>query len=122
MKHKYSWTCISNCGACCYLAPEERLEAIEALNASQRQIYLDMVGKDGWCTNYNSGSRKCNIYENRPEFCRVKNLTDIYNIEKDEFHSFAIGCCTDQIRSVYGGKSLVMKRYKTNLRQNIERA
>ena len=115
MKQKNSWGCISQCGACCYLAPEARAEAIEALSQSQIEIYLKLVGKDGWCRHYNSGSRKCNIYETRPDFCQVKNLAKIFDIKKSKLNIFAVQCCKDHIRSVYGGKSLVMKKYKRSL-------
>ena len=115
MKQKNSWSCISQCGACCYLAPEARTEAIEALSQSQIEIYLNLVGKDGWCRHYNSGSRKCNIYETRPGFCQVKNLSKIFDIKKSKLNIFAVQCCKDHIRSVYGGKSLVLKKYKRSL-------
>ena len=115
MKQKISWGCISQCGACCYLAPEARVEAIEALSQSQIEIYLNLVGKDGWCRHYNSGSRKCNIYETRPDFCQVKNLVKIFDIKKTKLNIFAVQCCKDHIRSVYGGRSLVMKKYKRSV-------
>ena len=115
MKHKNSWCCISQCGACCYLEPEARTEAIEALSQTQIEIYLELVGNDGWCRHYNSGSRKCNIYETRPDFCQVKNLTKIFDIKKTKLNTIAVQCCKQHIRSVYGGKSLVMKKYKRSL-------
>ena len=40
------WQCISQCGACCRLAPEERPEALEALNDDDQATYLAMVGED----------------------------------------------------------------------------
>ena len=62
------WQCISQCGACCRLAPEERPEAIEALNDEDQATYLAMVGEDGWCIHYDSGGRRCRIYDERPRF------------------------------------------------------
>jgi Fe-S-cluster containining protein len=31
-----------------------------------------MIGADGWCINYDKSTRTCNIYEERPVFCRVE--------------------------------------------------
>ena len=116
INHNKTWGCISNCGACCYLEPEHRQEAIQALNPSQKKIYLKMVGEDGWCINYNSSLRTCSIYNKRPDFCRVSNLSKLYNLNNTNFDEFAIQCCLDQIRSIYGGRSIVMKKYKHSIR------
>ncbi len=103
-----NWHCIKNCGACCRLAPEERPEAIEALNSDQVEIYLNMVGDDGWCIHFDRFSRSCSIYDERPDFCRVSNLSKLFQIESDSSNSFAISCCIDQIKSIYGKKSKEM--------------
>ena len=71
------WQCISQCGACCRLAPEERAEALEALNDADQATYLSMVGADGWCIHYDSGGRRCRIYEDRPRFCRVSSMVQL---------------------------------------------
>ena len=55
----YSWSCVSNCGACCRLDPAQRPEALEALSTEQKQTYLKMVGSDGWCIHFDTGSRRC---------------------------------------------------------------
>ena len=59
------WSCIKHCGACCRLAPEERADALAALNEEQQRTYLAMVGPDGWCIHYDTGSQRCTIYEER---------------------------------------------------------
>ena len=105
------WQCISHCGACCRLCPEERGEALAALTEDQRQHYLSMVGEDGWCIHYDSGGRRCRIYEQRPLFCRVSELGSIFSVPVERLDSFAISCCRQQIRSLYGGRSKVMRRF-----------
>jgi Fe-S-cluster containining protein len=106
-----SWRCISQCGACCRLAPDERTEALAALNDDQRSLYLSMVGSDGWCIHYDSGGRRCRIYAERPEFCRVSQLGTLFSIPDESFDAFAIQCCREQIRHQYGGRSPVMRRF-----------
>ena len=105
------WQCISQCGACCRLAPEERAEALEALKDEDQATYLSMVGRDGWCIHYDSGGRRCRIYDDRPRFCRVSCMDQLFNIEPDQLDAFAIDCCQQQIRSVYGGRSRELRRF-----------
>ena len=105
------WQCISQCGACCRLAPEERAEALEALNDEDQATYLSMVGTDGWCIHYDSGGRRCRIYEDRPRFCRVSSMDQLFDIAADQLDAFAIHCCQQQIRSVYGGRSRELRRF-----------
>ena len=90
-----TWRCVENCGACCNLTPEDRPDLEEYLTAKELEIYLEMVGEDGWCINLDRETRKCLIYEQRPRFCRVKPDTfqDMYGVEKAEFNDFAIACC-----------------------------
>jgi Fe-S-cluster containining protein len=128
------WQCITGCGACCRLDPAERAEALEALNAEQRRQYLAMVGSDGWCIHFDSGGRRCRIYDERPFFCRVENLTSLFTEARADHDpaaaepaapgaaavaadAFAIACCTQQIRSVYGGRGKVMRRFRKAIRQ-----
>ena len=113
-----SWTCISQCGACCRLCPEERGEALEALSEDQRRDYLSIVGPDGWCINYDSGGRRCRIYETRPDFCRVQQLGSLFDVSDSDLEEFAVSCCRQQIRSVYGGRSRVLRRFDRALRRS----
>ena len=110
------WICISNCGSCCRLAPEERAEAIGLLSEDQQKEYFSLVGQDGWCKNYDKSNKKCLIYERRPEFCKVDNLTSIIGCGKDDMDSLAIEYCIQNIRSIYGGRSKVLKEYKKKIR------
>jgi Fe-S-cluster containining protein len=108
------WRCISGCGACCRLDPSLRQEAIEALSPTQQEQYLAMVGADGWCIHFNTGSRSCRIYANRPDFCNVANLVSLFGSPEDPGAGdrLAIACCTQQIRSEYGGRGRVMGRFR----------
>ena len=85
-----------------------------------------MVGDDGWCIHYDSGGQRCRIYSERPDFCQVANLINLFGGPgqadlKDadvarEGDRLAIACCLQQIRSEYGGRSRVMKRFLRALR------
>ncbi len=117
------WQCITGCGACSRLDPAQRPEALDALSPDQRHAYLAMVGDDGWCIHYNSGAQRCRIYTERPDFCQVANLIQLFGEQQQadkgdgsEGDRLAIACCLQQIRSEYGGRSRVMKRFLRALR------
>ena len=111
-KTSLNWQCIQGCGSCCKLAPDERSEALQALDDYQMSIYLDMVGVDGWCKNYDQATKRCLIYNERPEFCNVKNLVKLFKIDKKDLNLFAIECCRDNIKSIYGDRSEVMDKFE----------
>ena len=158
MKAQAQWQCIRGCGACCRLDPALRGEALEALDLQQQQTYLAMVGPDGWCLHFDTGSRRCRIYDQRPDFCRVENLVGLFaaghgaNHESaidavntlespvaDDSHrndnacdqvtprplgrgdldDLAIACCRQQIRSEWGGRGKVMRRFNNAIRHTI---
>jgi len=116
------WRCIAGCGACCRLDPAERQEALAALSPEQRRQYLAMVGPDGWCRHYDTGGRRCRIYAERPGFCRVENLPLLFAQEAAstspplDADALAIACCRQQIRSEYGGRDRVMRRFERAIR------
>ena len=107
------WQCVSNCGACCNLTPEDRPDLAEYLSDDELELYMSMVGENGWCINYDRDSRVCQIYDRRPRFCRVKpdNFADMYGVEAKEFNEFAISCCQQQIVGVYGKDSPELTHY-----------
>lgn len=72
------WQCISGCGACCRLDPAQRGDDLDCLDEEQRRLYLSMVGEDGWCIHFDTGGRRCRIYDTRPDFCRVENLVALF--------------------------------------------
>ena len=123
-----TWQCIRGCGACCRLDPAERGEALDALSPEQRSDYLAMVGPDGWCIHFDTGGRRCRIYEQRPSFCRVENLITLFGAtspgdddgpeaEPLDGDALAIACCKQQIRSEYGGRGRVMRRFLRAIRR-----
>lgn len=123
LKAKYSkvgkWQCVSGCGACCNLTPEERPDLAEYLSSEELELYMSMVGDDGWCINYDHEERKCQIYEQRPRFCRVQPdiFEAMYGVETTEFNEFAIACCQQQIAGVYGDDSPELERYNQAISQ-----
>ncbi|MDJ0897350.1 MAG: YkgJ family cysteine cluster protein [Xenococcus sp. MO_188.B8] len=110
---KEKWRCVENCGACCHLDPQDRPDLAEYLSTEELELYLSLVGEDGWCVNFDHQTRKCNIYEQRPRFCRVQPdiFQDMYEIAITEFNNFAIACCRQQITGVYGEDSPEIDRY-----------
>ncbi|MEG3437161.1 YkgJ family cysteine cluster protein [Pannus brasiliensis CCIBt3594] len=107
-----NWRCITGCGACCQLNPDER-DLEDYLTEAELQQYLSMVGEGGWCIHFDHQTRLCTIYENRPIFCRVKPdiFERMYQIEPTEFDEFAIDCCHQHIEDLYGEDSEEMNRY-----------
>ena len=111
------WRCISGCGACCRLDPELRGEALAALSPEQQRQYRSMVGPDGWCIHFDTGGRRCRIYADRPDFCRVEQLVTLFAEPGVDPEAFAIHCCTEQIRAEDGGRGRVMRRFKRAIRR-----
>ncbi|MBX2863498.1 MAG: YkgJ family cysteine cluster protein [Leptolyngbyaceae cyanobacterium MAG.088] len=110
-----TWQCVKTCGACCNLTPTDRPDLADYLTPEQLETYMGMVGADGWCIYYDANQRLCQIYEQRPSFCRVQADTfeQMFGIERDELNDFAIECCQEQISGVYGAKSDELERFLT---------
>lgn len=53
------------CGLCCE----------KAVMVPQLQPY---IGKDGFCKNYDKVTKKCHIYQNRPEICNTRQMYEKY--------------------------------------------
>jgi hypothetical protein len=94
-----------------------RAEALDALGPGQRATYLAMVGPDGWCLHFDTGGRRCTIYDDRPDFCRVGSLIDLFGQQGEDGNALAINCCKQQIRSEYGGRGKVMRRFLRAIRR-----
>ncbi|KAI5074133.1 hypothetical protein GOP47_0010094 [Adiantum capillus-veneris] len=73
-----------------------------------------MIGKDGWCKNFDKASRTCKIYEDRPRFCRVEPevLKDLFDIPEHKVDKEACSLCRDSISDVYGCKSRELKNFE----------
>ncbi|MEM1366803.1 MAG: YkgJ family cysteine cluster protein [Cyanobacteria bacterium P01_H01_bin.15] len=109
-----SWRCLENCGACCHLEPNERPQLAEYLTDAELTHYFSLVGADGWCIHYDQASRRCQIYADRPDFCRVEpeGFERRFAVEPADFDEFAIDCCLQQIGGVYGPASPEMRNYE----------
>jgi Fe-S-cluster containining protein len=112
-----TWQCVKRCGACCHLDPDDRPDLEDYLTAPELELYLSMVGEDGWCINYDQDNRECTIYADRPRFCRVQAdvFEDMYGIEPEELNDFAIACCQQQIEGVYGDRSPELMRFNRTI-------
>jgi len=123
-----TWQCVKNCGACCYLEPSERPDLDEYLSPEELLLYLSFVDEDGWCVNYDRTTRECQIYDDRPGFCRVDpaEFEQRYGVEPAELNDFAIECCQEHISDLYGDRSLEMLRFNqavgTKLKRIIRRS
>ena len=42
----------------------------------------------------------------------------LFGVEPNQLDAFAIGCCQQQIRSVYGGRSLELRRFNRAQRRS----
>ena len=109
-----TWQCIKHCGACCQLDPRDRPDLADYLAANELQHYLSLVGEDGWCIHYNQDNCTCQIYTDRPRFCRVEpeTFSSMYGIEPEALNDFAIDCCQQQITGVYGPNCPELSRFK----------
>jgi uncharacterized protein len=109
-----TWQCVKQCGACCNLDPADRPDLDQYLTPEEIQLYLSLVGEGGWCIHFDSMTRECKIYADRPRFCRVEPdvFQDLYGIDLEDLNDFAIDCCQQQIEGVYGDRSLEMLRFE----------
>lgn len=115
-----NWRCVKLCGACCHLDPVDRPDLADYLSPPEMEQYLNLVGEDGWCLNFDHSTRECRIYDDRPRFCRVKPdiFAELFGVEPTAFNDFAIECCLEQIEGVYGNLSPEMSRYQQAIRDN----
>jgi Fe-S-cluster containining protein len=112
-----TWRCVKQCGACCNLDPADRPDLDKYLSPEEFELYLSMVGEDGWCINFDHTTRECRIYDVRPRFCRVEAevFQEMFGVEAAEVNDFAIDCCRQQIEGVYGESSLEILRFEQEI-------
>ncbi|MEI7333079.1 YkgJ family cysteine cluster protein [Pectobacterium versatile] len=73
----------SQCGLCC-----------QRVNLAQETRYLDRG--DGTCRHYDAASKKCRIYHQRPDICRVDlqyQLNYIHLYSWEEFVALNLSVC-----------------------------
>ncbi|KAF0911912.1 hypothetical protein E2562_012739 [Oryza meyeriana var. granulata] len=127
-KRVVRWKCAAGCGACCKLdkgpdfpTPEE----IFAEHPEDLKLYKSMIGTDGWCTNYDKSTRTCNIYEERPIFCRVepKVFEEYFGVPSrpSTFDREACSACVDTIKMVYGEDSAELTNFKRVIREESKK-
>ena len=108
-----SWSCIKNCGACCKLDLDDRVDLSGVLSNTDIELINSMKSKDGWCKHLDKSNRKCMIYETRPHFCRVNEFSSSFKEFLKNGDKFLIECCTQHISSIYGRKSEQMMNFKS---------
>jgi uncharacterized protein len=112
-----TWRCVKQCGACCHLDPTDRPDLAQYLSPHELELYLSLVGEDGWCVNFDHLTRECRIYAERPRFCRVEPeaFYEMYGVEAEDLNDFAAECCRQQIVGVYGDRSLELLRFNQEI-------
>ncbi|XP_078162238.1 zinc/iron-chelating domain protein [Carex rostrata] len=112
-----TWQCASGCGACCKLAKGPAFPSPEDIfsdDPGNLQLYKSLIGPDGWCIHYESDTRRCSIYNERPVFCRVEQevFEKLYGIKSWRFNQEACTACIDTIKAVYGTGTQELKNFK----------
>lgn len=113
-QNRPQWSCMQHCGACCKLDDFDPDVLRQMLSKEQDVVeYLSMIRPDGWCTHFDSFSRKCTIYDSRPYFCRAtpQVFQQLYNVPPSQFDQFATSCCEFHIANTYGKESNEAFRY-----------
>ncbi|XP_059428190.1 uncharacterized protein LOC132161976 [Corylus avellana] len=109
------WRCVEGCGACCkldkgpsFVTPEEVFS-----DPLDIELYRSLTGPDGWCINFNKGTRTCSIYNDRPYFCRVEPdvFQSLYGVNKKKFNKEACSFCRDTIKDIYGPHSKELENF-----------
>ncbi|KAF7080675.1 hypothetical protein CFC21_084710 [Triticum aestivum] len=121
-KRVVRWRCATGCGACCKLDKGPEFPTPDEVFADfpdHLQLYKSMIGPDGWCNNYDKSNRTCNIYEDRPFFCRVepKVFEEFFGVPRSKFDREACSACVDNIKMVYGQDSPELGNFKRAIRE-----
>ena len=80
----------TNCGACC-------------TNIHENWAGYERFRDDGWilpngaCKNFNVTTRNCNIYDSRPDVCRVDRMQHIVGFygSQETWFDYVELCCDD---------------------------
>ncbi|CAM0873564.1 unnamed protein product [Alopecurus aequalis] len=125
-KRVVKWRCATGCGACCKLdkGPEfPTADEIFADYPDHLQLYKSMIGPDRWCNNYDKSNRTCNIYQDRPFFCRVepKVFYEFFGVPRSKFDKEACSACVDNIKMVYGQDSAELGNFKRVIKEESKK-
>eukprot|EP00933_Yihiella_yeosuensis_P021275 TRINITY_DN16870_c0_g1_i2.p1 TRINITY_DN16870_c0_g1~~TRINITY_DN16870_c0_g1_i2.p1 ORF type:complete len:415 (-),score=111.05 TRINITY_DN16870_c0_g1_i2:24-1268(-) len=121
------WKCISGCGACCYLSEQDRPYLQDLLSPDEYTTFKGLVASDGWCRHFDKENRGCQIYDDRPVFCRVKTWLNmkadgfgVDTSDEEEVEAFPAYCCREHIGAVYGDSSEEMQRFNEEVSIGLE--
>ncbi|KAM0842587.1 hypothetical protein ACQ4PT_058294 [Festuca glaucescens] len=125
-KRVVKWRCATGCGACCKLdkGPEfPTPDEIFSDYPEHLELYKSMIGPDGWCNNYDKTNRTCNIYEDRPFFCRVepKVFDEFFGVPRSKFDREACSACVDNVKMVYGQDSAELGNFKRIIKEESKK-
>ncbi|CAK9013873.1 unnamed protein product [Durusdinium trenchii] len=116
------WKCVSGCGACCMLGTEDRPFLKELLSEEQLKTFRSLPREDGWCKHFDHESRTCKIYDDRPDFCRVKTFLcaqapffGVDSADEDALGGFCADSCRQNIGDVYGDDSEEMLKFDSEV-------
>ena len=115
LKRVDKWACVSGCGACCKLGPlTSRPDLEEYLSPTELTTYVSMIGADDWCIHFDSTSRRCKIYDDRPGFCivRPEKFKEMFDVDEEDLSDFAAFCCREHIGDLYGESSIELSRFE----------
>lgn len=80
------------CGLCC-------------MNVGMSALYKNLDRGDGVCRYFNSMTKLCTIYDNRPDICNVDKMYKTYyerTMTKEEFYALNYEICRDLKRKQLG--------------------
>ena len=106
---------MERCGACCRLDDYDEDVLRDMLKTEEDVVeYIDMIDENGWCKWFNSFTKTCTKYDERPRFCRAtpETFQELYGVDPEEFDEFAISCCEFHIENSYGLGSQEATRYQ----------
>ncbi|XP_023887120.1 uncharacterized protein LOC111999231 [Quercus suber] len=116
------WRCVEGCGACCKLDKGPSFPTPEEIFTDPRDIelYRSLMGPDGWCINFDKGTRTCSIYNDRPYFCRVEPevFQSLFGIKKKKFNKEACSFCRDIIKEIYGSQSKELDNFNHTIKSS----
>ena len=75
----------TKCGICCE-------------NVDKHDLYKQIHHIDGVCVYFNTTSKLCNIYKQRPLICRISDFYDTLpppKISKKDFYALNVKACTN---------------------------
>jgi len=115
----------SNCGVCCteteMLLSQKDIIRLEKKGFSKkhfakynRQGYAQLKNREGYCVFYNAEKRKCRVYVDRPEGCRV------YPVILDEEKGIVLDDICDSRNTISALEKMVKGKRVIKLLERID--